>query len=279
MDPQLVQLALALMLVGAAAGFSAGLLGIGGGAIIVPALYYMFGALGYSHDVIMHAAVATSSATIIITSLRSAHSHNKHGAVDWALIWPGNPLKSWGVWIGVGALLAALIVAQYLSGLALTLIFGVAISIIALQFIFGRPGWQLAETVPGGLAIPTVGMGLGGISALMGIGGGALGVTLMMLCGKRIHRAIGTASAIGFFIGFPATIGFIISGWNIEGRPPFSLGYVNLLGFIIVAVMSFLFIPLGVKTVHNLSQKRMRMVFGICLLLVALNMIRKAVTG
>lgn len=279
MDPQIISLALALVCVGAVAGFSAGMLGIGGGAIIVPSLYYMFGVLGYSEDVIMHAAVATSSATIIITSLRSAHSHNKHGAVDWKLIWPGNPFQSWGVWIGIGALLAALVIAQYLSGLALTLIFGVAISIIALQFIFGRPSWRLAETVPGGVAVPTVGMGLGGISALMGIGGGALGVTLMMLCGKRIHRAIGTASAIGFFIGLPATIGFIVSGWGVEGRPPFSIGYVNLLGFLIVATTSFLFIPLGVKTVHNLSQKKMRAVFGICLLIVALNMVRKAAMG
>jgi uncharacterized membrane protein YfcA len=279
MDPQLWSLAIALCFVGAAAGFSAGLLGIGGGAIIVPALYYMFGALGYSPDVIMHGAVATSAATIIVTSLRSAHGHNKHGAVDWNLIWPGNPLKSWGVWIGLGALLAALIIARYISGTTLTFIFGGAISLVALQFIFGRPDWRLADEVPGGLAPPIVGTVLGSLTALMGIGAGSFGVTLMVLCGKKIHRAIGTAAAIGFFIAVPATVGYILSGWGVDGRPPFSLGYVNLLGFVVVAITSFLFIPLGVKTAHSMSQGRMRLIFGVCLLLVALNMIRKAVTG
>jgi len=278
-DPQLIQLALALCVVGAAAGFSAGLLGIGGGAIIVPALYYMFGLLGYSQDVIMHAAVATSAATIIVTSLKSAHGHNKHNAVDWELIWPGNPLKSWGVWIGLGSLLAAMIVARHLSGTALTILFGVVLSVLALQFVFGRPSWKLREGIPGGMAIPSAGMGIGGLSALLGIGGGSINVTLMVLCGKSIHRAIGTASAIGFFIAVPATIGFIISGWNVSGRPEFSLGYVNLLGFLIVAAAGFLFIPFGVKTAHNLDQKKMKVVFGICLLLVALNMVRKALSG
>lgn len=206
MDSQFVLLALSLMAVGGLAGFSAGLFGIGGGAIIVPALYYVFTALGYSPEVIMHTAVATSAATIIITSLRSASGHHKHGAVDWALIWPKNLLNSWGIWIGIGSLLAAMILVKYLSGQALTLIFGCVISLVALQLIFGRPDWKLANEVPRGVAPPIVGMSIGSLSALMGIGGGAFCVTLMVLCGKRIHRAIGTASAIGFFISFPATI-------------------------------------------------------------------------
>lgn len=274
-EPNLIWLALTLIVVGGFSGFSAGLFGIGGGAIIVPALYFSFTALGYSSDVIMHAAVGTSAATIIITSLRSASSHHRHSAVDWQLIWPTNPLRSWGVWIGVGSLLAALVLAKILSGEHLSVLFGAVISVVALQLIFGRPSWKLAEQIPSGFAVPSVGMSIGALSALMGIGGGAFCVTLMVLCGKAIHRAIGTAAAIGLFISLPATIGFIISGWGVEGRPPFSFGYVNLLGFAVISGISFFTIPFGVRAAHNMDQKKLRMVFGICLLLVAINMLRK----
>ena len=275
MDAQLLTLALALLAVGAAAGFSAGLFGIGGGAIIVPALYYTFSALGYSQDVAMHAAIATSAATIIVTSLRSAYAHHQRGVVDWELVWPKNLLKSWGIWIGIGSLLAALFVSNWLSGEALVMIFGVFIALIAVQFIFGRPDWRLAEKLPSGITPPLAGTVLGGLCSLMGIGFGSIGVTLMVLCGKRIHGAIGTAAALGFFIGVPATIGYIISGWGVTGRPAFSIGYVSALGFVFIAVTSFVFAPLGVKAAHKLSQEKLRLVFGICLLLVALNMMRK----
>jgi len=275
MDMQLINMALALLAVGALAGFSAGLFGIGGGAIIVPALYYSFSALGYSQDIAMHVAVATSMATITVTSVRSASSHHKRGAVDWWLVWPKNPAASWGMWIGVGSLLAAIFVANKLSGPVLVLIFGVFISAIALQFIFGRPDWKLANEVPGGIAPPLAGTVLGGLCALLGIGFGSIGVTLMALCGKRIHSAIGTAAALGFFIAAPATIGYIISGQNVTGLPDWSLGYVNLLGFVLISLTSFLCAPLGVKSAHNLSQDKLRLVFGVCLLVLALNMVRK----
>lgn len=275
MDPNFLVLGCALLAVGAVAGFSAGLFGIGGGAITVPALYYTFSALGYSQDVSMHVAVATSMAVIVVTSLRSAHGHHKRGAVDWSLVWPKNLLKSWGVWIGVGSLLAALIIANRLSGATMLVVFAVFIAGISLQFIFGRPDWKLAETVPGGFAPPVAGTLLGGICALLGIGFGSIGVTLMVLCNKRIHHAIGTAAAVGFFISLPATIGYVISGQGILGLPNLSLGYVNVLGFVLIAVTSVLFAPLGVKAAHNLSQQKLRIVFGVCLLLIALNILRK----
>ncbi len=275
MDPQILSLGAALLVAGCLAGFSAGLFGIGGGAVMVPVLYYTFGALGYPEAVLMHMAVATSTSVIIVTALRSAHGHHKKEAVDWALVWPKNPARSWGVWIGLGALLAAAFLAPYLSGRQLTALFAVVMVPLALQFIFGRPGWKLAEDVPGGLAPPLGGLGLGGLCALMGIGFGSIGVTLMILFGRRIHQAIGTASAIGFFIGAPATLGYILSGLGVQGRPPFSLGYVNLLGFALMAVMTYLCVPFGVRLAHKLSQDKLRMVFGICLLAVAINMLRK----
>lgn len=273
--PELLTLALTLLATGCLAGFTAGLFGIGGGAIMVPALYYVFTALGYPAETNMHVAIATSASVIIVTAIRSAHGHHKRGAVDWSLVWPKNPLKSWGLWIGVGALLSAVFIAGHMSGAQLTLLFGVIMTVLALQFIFGRPEWSLAKDVPGGIAPPLVGTGLGGLCALMGIGFGSIGVTLMVLCGRKIHQAIGTAAAIGFFIGFPATLGYVISGQGVAGRPPLSFGYVNLLGFALMATATFIVVPLGVKAAHRLSQEKLRMVFGICLLLLAINMIRE----
>ena len=281
MENQIILLIFAMLGVGALAGFSAGLFGIGGGAIIVPALYYVLGALGVSEEVRMHVAVATSAATIIVTSIRSASGHAKKGAVDWDLIWPDKNFigffKGWGFWVAFGALLASLILARFLSGQMLTLIFGFIAIFIALQLVFGRPDWRLAQTVPQGLKSAPIGLTLGGLCSLMGIGFGSFGVTFMLLCGKSVHRAIGTAAAMGVFIGLPATIGFIISGLGVEGRPEFSLGYVNLLGFAIIASMSFAIAPLGVKAAHRLPQKNLRRLFGLCLFLIALNMLRKAI--
>jgi len=280
-DGQMINLVLALIAVGALAGFSAGLFGIGGGAVIVPALYYTFNILGYPSEITMHLSVATSLAVIIITSLRSALEHNKHGAVDWQMIWPKKPYKpykllvSWGVWIALGSLFSAAVLARYISGEMLALIFGAALSLIAIQLIFGRPDWRLAQKIPVNAATPPIGFGLGALCSLMGIGFGSFGVTFMILCGKRIHNAIGTAAALGVFISIPATIGFIMSGQGIAGRPPWSLGYVNLLGFALIAAASFVFIPLGVRTAHSWSHSKLRTVFGLVLLLVALNMLRK----
>lgn len=276
MDPQVLSLMAALIAAGCLAGVSAGLFGIGGGAVMVPVLYYTFSVLGYSDDVVMHMAVATSASVMIVTALRSAYGHHKHGAVDWELVWPANLLRSWGLWIGVGAFLSASFVASSLSGQKLTLIFGCIMLLLALQFIFGRPEWRFGHDVPKGFAPPLAGSGLGGLCALLGIGFGSIGVTLMLLFGRKAHQAVGTAAAIGFFIGFPATIGYVMSGLSTEGRPPLSLGYVNILGFALMAGATFVCVPAGVKLAHRLSQNRLRVVFGICLLCVSLNMARKA---
>jgi len=158
-----------LLAVGGVAGLSAGLFGIGGGAVMVPALYFAFDALGVPQDVVMHSAVATSSAIIIVNAIRSTRSHHKHGAVDWDLLWPKNPLLSYALWIGLGAFVAAIWLAPKMSGQALTLLFAIVAGLISLQFIFGRPDWTLRETVPGGVARPLVGGTVGVLSSLMGI--------------------------------------------------------------------------------------------------------------
>ena len=138
----------------------------------------------------------------------------------------------------------------------LTLIFSGVATLIAVQLIFGRPDWRLAQKVPANAATPPIGITLGALCSLMGIGFGSFGVTFMVLCGKRIHSAIGTAAALGIFISAPATIGFIISGQDVAGRPPLSFGYVNVLGFVLIASMSFLFIPFGVRTAHKNAARQ-----------------------
>ncbi len=273
---QYVPLIVTLLGVGALAGLSAGLFGIGGGAVMVPALFFAFNALGVSQDVVMHSAIATSSAIIIVNAIRSTLSHHNHGAVDWDLLWPKNPFLSYAFWIGLGAFLAAIWLAPRLSGQVLTVLFAGVACLVALQFIFGRPDWKLRETVPGGMARPIVGGSVGVLSSLMGIGGGSLTVPLMSICGVPIHRAVATASGFGFAIALPATLGFIISGIGAQGRPAFSLGYVNAMGFVLIASIAFLTIPLGAKLAHSMSQKKLKMIFGVCLLFVAINMARKA---
>lgn len=268
----------ALAIAGAIAGFGAGLFGIGGGAVMVPALYYTFLFLGYDASTVTHMAVATSAAVIIINALRAVRSHDKLGHVDWGLLWPKNPLKSYALWIGLGAFIASLMIAPRLSGRSLTLLFAALAGLISLQFIFGRPNWRLRETIPGGAAPPFVGGSVGVLSALIGIGGGSLTVPLMSICGMKIHRAIGTASGFGFAIALPATAGYVISGWAAPLRAPASLGYVNIPGFIFMTLTAFLTIPMGAKLAGRLPQDRLKRIFGLCLLLVAINMARKGLS-
>ena len=245
----------------------------------MPALFFAFSALGLSPEVTMHTAVATSAAVIVVNAARSTASHHSHGAVEWDLLWPKNLLRSYALWIGLGSFLAAVYIAPRLSGQVLTILFAAIASVISVQFIFGRPNWTLRASVPGGAARPIVGSSIGALSALMGIGGGSITVPLMTLCGMPIQRAIATASGFGFAIAAPATIGFIISGWGNPELLPFSIGYINILGFLVISLVAFVTIPAGAKLAHRLSQKRLKFVFGICLLFVALNMIRKAAAG
>ena len=251
---------------------------------MVPVLSFVFSQLGYSPSVVMHCAVATSSAVIIVSSMRSVLAHHGHGAVDWDVLWTQEAQKwrfwqSWGVWIGLGAFIGSALLARHISGRQLEFIFGAVMMLIAAQFIFGRPEWRLRDSLPGGAARPVFGGAIGSLSALMGIGGGAISVSLMVMCGKPIHRAIGTAAGVGAFISIPAALGFIFSGQGALGLPPLSLGYVNGLGFAILALTGLAFIPLGAATAHKTNQRPLKIVFGIFLLLVSLNMIRKAAMG
>ncbi len=269
-------LIVALLAVGGVAGLTAGLFGIGGGAVMVPALYYAFSELGVPADIVMHCAVATSAAVIILNAFRSTRAHHAKDAVDMSLVWPKSKWwQSYGLWIGVGAFTAAIWIAPRLSGDVLTRLFAGIALLVSLQFIFGKPSFVFRNTVPRGPAPVLAGGSVGILSSLMGIGGGSLSVPLLTLCGVPIHRAIGTAAAFGLFIAVPATVGFILSGWSVPGRPFGSLGYVNGMGFALITIAAWPMVPFGATLAHRLDAKLLRRIFGICLALVVLNMARK----
>ncbi len=261
----------ALAAAGLLAGLAAGLFGIGGGAIIVPVLFFLFRALGYE-ETAMHAAVATSLATIIATSIRSVLAHNEKGAVDWAVI------RTWAPWIMAGAG-AGMALSGFISGEGLTLIFGSMGFLLSAQLWFGHPDWRLAADMPTGPARAGLGVGVGALSALMGIGGGTFGVSLMTVCGRPIHQAVATAAGFGVAIGLPGAIAAIIVGWNRENLPPFSLGHVNLPAFALIAIFTVAMAPVGARLAHALDAKRLRKLFAMLLLVVAIRMIWSAVSG
>ncbi len=252
---------LALALAGAAAGLAAGLFGIGGGAVIVPVLGLLLEGMGFS-ETSQHVAVSTSLATIILTSLRSVEAHHRQGAVDWDVI------RAWSPFISVGALIG-MAVSGYLSKQALLAIFGTFGLIVATQLFFGRPGWRLADDLPRGAPRAALGTSVGALSALMGIGGGTFGVTLMTLCGREVHRAVATAAGWGVAIGVPGAIAAMITGWGKDGLPPGSIGYVNVPAFVLISCFTVWLAPVGARLAHRLNAVRLRRMFGVLLALIA----------
>lgn len=263
----LLPLVAVLLAIGALAGVLAGLLGVGGGIVLVPAFYYTFAGMGYESDELMQVCVATSLATIIVTSSRSVASHNRKGAVDWSI------LKTWAPGIVVGAIIGVL-VASSLKSVALQAIFGVLAIIIGMYMLFGKSQWKIADQMPGGIVRSILSPIVGFLSVLMGIGGGSFGVPIMTLHGVPIHRAVATAAGFGVIIAIPSVIGFLFV--SISNPPPFSIGAVNIPAFLLVIAMTTLTAPLGVKIAHAMDPKPLKRVFGVFLTLVALNMIRKA---
>ena len=261
-----------LMGIGAFAGILAGLLGVGGGIVLVPAFYYTFSGLGYNSPQLVQICLATSLATIIFTSIRSVSSHNKKGAVDW------NILKTWTPGIVIGAIIGVFVAAE-LHSTTLLMIFGTLAFIIGLYMAFGKSDWQLSDTMPVGLKRAILSPLVGFLSVLMGIGGGSFGVPIMSLHGRPIHRAVATAAGFGLIIAIPSAFTFLLTPIPDEGRPPFNIGHVNIAAFLVVIAMTTFTAPLGAKLAHSLDPKPLKRVFAVFLIFVALNMLRKAYFG
>ncbi|MBV9043673.1 MAG: sulfite exporter TauE/SafE family protein [Alphaproteobacteria bacterium] len=261
--------ALGLVLSGIVGGLVAGMLGVGGGIVIVPVLYHVMDLMGIDPGVRMHIAVGTSLATIIPTSFSSTRSHDKKGAVDWAL------LRRWVAPMVVGVIIGS-VLAGIARGQALALFFACVALPVAVHLAFFGENRRLSDHLPtgiGGLLLPA---GIGGVSTMMGIGGGTVGVPAMTLCGVPIHRAVGTAAAFGAIISIPGTIGAIIGGWGAPHLPPYSLGYVNLLGFVLIAPASYFVAPFGAQIAHNMDRTKLRRMFAFFIGLTAARMLYDA---
>lgn len=259
--------ALTLAAIGGLAGVLAGLLGVGGGVVLVPAFFYLFSAAGYASDDLMQICLATSLATIIVTSARSVMAHHRRGAVDWQI------LRGWAPGIAVGAVLGVAMVAQLRSA-TLQIIFGVLVVVIAAYMALGRSDWRLAEAMPQGPRKWAMATTTGFVSVLLGIGGGSIGVPLMTLHGRPIHRAVATAAGFGGLIALPSVASFLFV--RAGHAPPGTVGSVNLPAFVIVIAMTTLTAPMGAALAHRLDPARLKRVFAIFLALVALNMLRKS---
>ena len=268
----LIQMFVLLTVIGGFAGVLAGLLGVGGGIVLVPAFFYAFQTLGYDGPQLMQMCLATSLATIIVTSMRSVLSHNRKGAVDWGI------LRTWAPGIAIGAVLGVLAAAS-LRSVTLQALFGVLGIVIGLYLGFGRAHWRLGDAMPGGLRRAGMSPAMGFLSVLMGIGGGSFGVPLMSLYNVSIHRAVATAAGFGVIIAVPSVAGFLFLEIAPDNRPPLTFGAVNLVAFGIVIAMTLITAPLGVRIAHAMDPKPLKRVFAAFLILVALNMLRKAIWG
>ncbi|MES2096962.1 MAG: sulfite exporter TauE/SafE family protein [Pseudomonadota bacterium] len=268
-----IELVAAMLAAGIVAGFAAGIFGIGGGFVVVPALFAVLPLLGAGKGELAHVAIGTSLATIVATSLRSVQAHNKRGAVDFEM------LRGWAPWIVVGVG-AGVVLASRLPGHGLAAIFGVGVMLMAVHFLTPVfAGRQLATALPGGAARAGIAGGLGAFSSLLGIGGGTIAIIVMTLCGKSIHRAIATAAGVGFIIAVPGVIGFIIIGLGKPGLPWGSTGYVNWPSAVAITSMSILTAPLGAAAAHRLSPVLLGRIFGVYLLFIGALMIRNGVMG
>ena len=257
-----------LLATGAIAGILAGLLGVGGGIVVVPVLFYLFEFLGIPSDVAMHLAVATSLATIIPTSISSSRAHMKKGALDIDL------LKSWTPFIFIGAALGGY-VSKYINGAQLTAIFGGIALIVSLNMANPKKV-VLSEELPKSKALRSaIGSAIGLLSSLMGIGGGTLSVPILTLFSFPVHRAVGTASAFGIVIAVPAVLGFIASGWTVDGRPPYSLGYVSLPAAVLIFSATIFTVPIGAQIAHAINPRALKLAFAAFLFLTALRMLSK----
>ncbi|AQQ68951.1 permease [Microbulbifer agarilyticus] len=262
---------LLLCAAGLIAGITAGLFGNGGGFVVVPALLAVFPFLHSASDEMMRVAVGTSLASIVISSARSVQAHRKRGAVDFGV------LRDWSIWIvlGVGA---GLYIASFTDSKSLIYVFAGGVLLYSIYFLFPNlfDGLKGKLEMPTGLARASLASFLGGFSSLLGIGGGTITVMTMVLCNRPAHQAVATASGIGFLIGLPGAIGFLLMGLGAPNLPVGSIGYINIPALIAISIFSVISAPIGARWAHSLNELHLKRLFGVYLIAVSLAMFAKA---
>ena len=257
---------LALIATGVFAGILAGLLGVGGGIVIVPVLFFLFQSFGVSPESAMLVATATSLATIVPTSISSIRSHNKKGNVDFDL------LKRWAVFILMGVLLGSWLVTR-VEGNMLTMLFGVIAVLSALNMLFRTGKSALYQKLPNTTGQTVMGVSIGFFSSMVGIGGGTISVPLLTLYNYPTHKAIGTAAAIGLIISLPGALTMLTLGSTPTDAPAGTFGLVNLFSFICIVPLTVLFAPVGGSLAAKLDAVKLKKIFAFVLLFTGLRML------
>lgn len=269
--PELAGLLIALLLAGSVAGITSGLFGNGGGFVVVPALVAVFSLLGDTTSQMIYVAIGTSLATIVVSSARAVQAHKRRGAVDFEI------LRSWALWLVMGVSIG-LAIASVTDGERLFIVFAGGVLVYSLYFLFPERFSRAtrALTMPTGAARAGLASFLGGFSALLGIGGGTITVMTMVMCNRPVHQAVATAAGVGFIIGLPGALGFMLLGLGEEGLPFGSIGYVNIPALIAVCAASIFTAPVGATWAHSLNDAHLKRLFGLYLLLVSASMFYKS---
>jgi uncharacterized membrane protein YfcA len=244
--------------IGVAVGFFAGLLGIGGGIIIVSSLALIFSAHAFPPEYVMHLALGTSLAAIMVSSFASLRAHDRHDAVDWSVVKSMTP----GLLVGV---LGGVVVARYTSTAFLKVFYLAFAAFVTAQMLLNlRP--KPSRRLPGPRVLGAIGVFIGAVSSLFGGGAAAVGVPFLTWCNVSTHRAIGTVAAMGFPLAIAGTLGYAVAGWNVANLPRFSLGFVYLPAFIGIAATSMLAAPWGARLAHRLKGATLRRIFAVFLI-------------
>lgn len=263
-----ISLILGLLVLGAAVGFAAGLLGIGGGMLLVPFMTMILTAKAFPKEYIVHMAIATSLATIMFTSISSVRAHHARGAVRWdivKLLVPGILIGSWfGPWIGA-----------QMNSSTLALSFAVFVAFSATQMLLDKKPAP-SRDLPGAPGMLGAGGAIGTLAGLVGAGGGFISVPFMTWCNVKIHNAVATSAALGFPIALAGTLSNIYFGTQEQGLPAGSLGFIYIPALLVISLASVTTAPLGAKTAHNLPVKTLKKIFALVLFALAAYMFYKA---
>jgi uncharacterized membrane protein YfcA len=277
---ELGELALLLVAVGALSGFLAGLFGIGGGAVLVPVFYECFRLAGVPLEVRMPLCIGTSLAIIIPISIRSWRAHHARGAVDMEI------LRIWWLPVLTGVILGS-VIARYAPERLFKIVFVMVAYSAAARLLLAREAWRFGDDLPRGPLMKIYGFFVGLLSTLMGVGGGLYSNLLMTFYGRPIHQAVATSSALAVLISIPGALGYVYAGWpaaahypNVTALQwPFALGYVSLIGVLLVIPTSVLTAPLGVRTAHAMSKRMLEVAFGCYLVIVGSRFVISLLSG
>jgi len=264
---ELAVLATAIVIGGVITGLLAGLFGVGGGAVIVPVLYEIFRVLDVPEEVRMQLCVGTSLAIIVPTSIRSFLAHRAKGAL------PVEILRMWAIPVVAGIAIGG-VIAAFAPAWVFKLAFVVVATAVASKMLFANESWHVSDVLPGRLLMTGYGLIIGLYSSLMGVGGGSVATMFMMLHGVPIHAAVGISAGVGVIISVTGTIGFMLAGLPQQALlPPLSIGYVSLIGFVLMAPITTALAPLGARFAHRLPKRKLEIAFGLFLVAVAVRFV------